>query len=322
VRLARGTGRARAIRALALLVFLPAVLVTDNGDGQVGMGWQPHALLPLARAEVAAAAAGGELVVVGGFLVDGATSARVDAYSPGRNRWRRLPDLPVAVNHPMAASDGLHVYVVGGYAGAMDAGTAVREAWVFEGNRWRTLPRPPERRAAGGAAIVERRLYVVGGVGPNGLARKTLVLDLDTRRWSTAPGPTPREHLAVVGARGRVYALGGRRAGIDTNLAAFESFAPGGRRWLALPPVPQPRGGTGAAAVRGSIVSVGGEEPAGTIAGVYAYDIAARRWAGLADLPTARHGLGVVALAGRVYAVAGGQQPGLFVSGVNESIAP
>jgi hypothetical protein len=66
---------------------------------------------------------------------------------------------------------------------------------------------------------------------------------------------------------------------------------------------------------------VGGEEPGGTIASVYAYKVAAARWDRLPDLPTPRHGLGVVALRGRVYAVAGGPTPGLAVSGANESIA-
>ena len=72
------------------------------------------------------------------------------------------------------------------------------------------------------------------------------------------------------------------------------------------------------AAVAGSIVSVGGEAPSGTIASVFAYDLSRGRWRGLPDLPTPRHGLGVVALGMRVYAVAGGPSPGLTVSGANE----
>ena len=117
---------------------------------------------------------------------------------------------------------------------------------------------------------------------------------------------------------GRVYALAGRRAGIDTNVTALESYAPGARGWTRLPSIPDSRGGTAAAALGGRIVSVGGEEPQGTIAQVYAYDVRARRWSRLPDLPTPRHGLGVVAVDGRVYAVAGGREPGLAVSGVNE----
>jgi Kelch motif len=85
-------------------------------------------------------------------------------------------------------------------------------------------------------------------------------------------------------------------------------------------PLPEARGGTGAAVVSGRLVSVGGEEPAGTIASVFAYSPAARRWRRLPDLPTPRHGLGVVAHGGRVYVVGGGPEPGLTVSGAVESL--
>jgi hypothetical protein len=67
-------------------------------------------------------------------------------------------------------------------------------------------------------------------------------------------------------------------------------------------------------------VSVGGEEPSGTIASVYALDLNARRrgWRRLPDLSTPRHGLGVVAFGRDVYVLAGGPRPGLFVSGTTE----
>jgi non-specific serine/threonine protein kinase len=87
---------------------------------------------------------------------------------------------------------------------------------------------------------------------------------------------------------------------------------------LRLPAVPYPRGGTGAAVVGGRIVSVGGEEPAGTIASVYAYGISARHWTRLPDMRTPRHGLGVVSFGDTVYAIAGGPEPGLHVSSANE----
>jgi hypothetical protein len=72
--------------------------------------------------------------------------------------------------------------------------------------------------------------------------------------------------------------------------------------------------------VNGRIVSVGGEQPQGTIRSVYAYELRTKRWRRLADLPSPRHGLGVVASGGRVYVIAGGPQPGLTVSGVVESL--
>lgn len=279
--------------------------------------WQRGAPVPLARTEVAAASVGTAFVVVGGYLADGSTSGRVDLYDPSRRAWERLPDLAVPVNHAAAAGPyRTRAYVVGGYT-ALRAPS--RDVFTITRGTVQRLRAPaPEPRAAAGAAIVGRRLYVVGGVGTTGLARRTLVLDLETERWSRAAGPTPREHLAVTTDGRRIYAVGGRLRGYDTNMRLVESWAPGERRWRREPPLPQARGGTGAA-VRGRwLVSVGGEAPSGTLRRVYAFDLRARRWRRLPDLPTARHGLGVVRQDGRIYVVAGGPRPGLFVSGANE----
>jgi Kelch motif len=284
------------------------------------LSWVAGAPIPEPRTEVGAAVVRGEIVVVGGLTADGTPSARVDAYSPAGDRWRRLPDLPVGVHHPLAASDGRRLYVVGGYGNPLGGDGPSRSVFVFEGGTWRTLPRLPEPRAAGGAAVLRGRLYVVGGRGASGLGRHAFALDLATRRWRLIPAPTPREHLAVTVAAGKIYAVGGRKAGYDTNLTTFEAWSPGATRWTRLTPLPSARGGTGAAAAAGSIVSVGGEAPSGTIRSVYAYSLTTRRWRRLPDLPTPRHGLAVATVGTRVYAIAGGPQPGLTVSNANESI--
>ncbi|HET9674734.1 MAG TPA: kelch repeat-containing protein [Gaiellaceae bacterium] len=306
MRLTRGRATA-AVAATAALVPALALGATTR--------WQKGEALPLPRTEVAAARNGNELVVVGGYLPWGDTSAQADAYSPAQRRWRRLPDLPVAVNHAMAATWRGKAVVAGGYTGR---NAPSDRAFVLEAGDWRELPRLPQPRAAGGAAVIRDTLYVVAGVGPNGLARTSFALDLTRNRWRTIPSPTPREHLAVAATGGRVYALAGRTAGLDTNRRTLESWAPGARRWTTLPRVPASRGGTGATAVGRTIVSIGGEQPGGTIASVYAYETRTRRWRRLPDLPTPRHGLGVVATGRSVYAIAGGPQPGLTTSGAVE----
>jgi N-acetylneuraminic acid mutarotase len=308
--------RARPLRVASGATV--AALVTAALAGAQTAEWQRAAPMPVPRGEVAATALAGEIVVVGGFVASGQNAARVDAYSPATNRWRRLPDLPAAVDHAMAAAYRGRLYVAGGYGVARERRSA---AYVLEQGRWRRLAPMPEGRAAAGAVVVGTRLYVVGGVGPSKLATRAFAYDLRRGRWTAFPGPTPREHLAVTASGGRIYVLAGRRAGIDTNLTTFESYTPATRRWARLSAIPDSRGGTAAAALAGQIVSVGGEEPQGTIAEVYAYTIRTRRWRRLEDVPTPRHGLGVVAVNGRVYAVAGGRQPGLAVSGVNEFLA-
>ena len=280
--------------------------------------WVAGSPLPEPRTEVAAAPLGGRIVVVGGFLASGGNSRRVDSYDPARDAWDRLPDLPVSVDHAAAASWRGRVVVVGGYG---EDRAPLRAAFLFDGNRWRALPRPPEERAAAAAAATaDGRVWIVGGRTRSGLAQNALSLDLRTLRWRTVSGPRPREHLAATALGGRVYALGGRLAGYDTNLAVVESYDPARNRWSRLPDLPDARGGTGAAALAGRIVSVGGESPAGTNATVWTFSRGAGRWQRVPDLPTPRHGLGVVALRGRVWVIAGGPKPGLTVSGAVESL--
>jgi hypothetical protein len=312
-RMAHVARMAQAVAALALVALVPLAAGAPED-------WETRAQLPVPRTEVAAAAVGGEIVVVGGFNGDSSPSARADAYSAARDRWRRLPDLPVTAHHAMAVAGSGRLYVLGGYG---QDGRPRRTAFVLQRGRWRPLPRLPFPRAAAGAALARGRIVVAGGVvrvtGAR-LARNALSFDLRTRRWSIIPGPTPREHLGVTSLAGTVYAVAGRTSGLDTNVGHFESYNPGDGRWRRLPFVPDARGGTGAAALSGRVVSVGGEEPGGTIRDVYAYRIASRNWERLEDLRTPRHGLGVVALGGRVFAIAGGPEPGLTVSGANEAL--
>jgi len=305
------------MRDVRLAFVALALVLVPLASGSTA-AWETRAALPLPRTEVVAATVGSEIVVLGGLTLERGASTRVDAYSPGRNSWRRLPDLPVGVHHSMAVGARGQPYVLGGYT---VSGMPLRSAFVLERGKWRALPRMPFPRAAAGAGVAGGTIVVAGGVTAAGrLARNALSFDLRTKRWSIVVGPTAREHLGVTALAGTVYAIGGRTAGLDTNLLNFESYRPGAKRWTRLAPVPDSRGGTGAAALLGTVVSAGGEEPAGTIAEVLAYRVAVRRWMRLDDLATPRHGVGMAALGGRVFVTGGGPEPGLTVSSANESL--
>ena len=83
--------------ALALAVLLSGTAA--SASLRPSSGWQNAKPLPQARTEVASARLGSEIAVIGGFLADGTSTGRVDAYSPRTGRWLRLPDLPAKVNH-------------------------------------------------------------------------------------------------------------------------------------------------------------------------------------------------------------------------------
>src|SRR5919202_3623087 len=98
-----------------------------------GRAWRSLAPVPSPRTEVAAAAVGGRIWVLGGYGGDGATLATAEVYDTATGGWSRGPDLPVAVNHAMAATlDGV-LYVAGGNDGK---GPSPQVA-CLEGERWR-----------------------------------------------------------------------------------------------------------------------------------------------------------------------------------------
>jgi N-acetylneuraminic acid mutarotase len=310
-----------------LLAASPAIAGCTDGEPRAdstppppagdGLAWQRLADAPSERTEVAAAAVGPRVYVVGGFRGDGATVPTVEVLDTASGRWSAGPDLPLPVNHAMAATVGGVLHVFGGN---LAGGDPSDQAFRLDGGGWRVLAPMPRGRAAGTAVALGTTVYVAGGVGPGGLAGEMLVYDAAAERWSTAPGPpTPREHLGGAGLDGRVYTVGGRASGVGL-LGAFEAYDPGARRWERLADLPTRRGGLAATGVcTGHVVAVGGEAQA-TFPEAEAYDVAAGRWTALPPLPTPRHGLGVVAVGATVHTLAGGPQPGLHVAATTEAI--
>jgi Kelch motif len=291
----------------------PAPASSGAGDP----AWRALAAAPSQRTEVAAAAVGGRIWVLGGYAPDGATLATAEVYDTATDRWSRGPDLPVAVNHAMAATlDGV-LYVAGGNDGDGPSTQVAR----LEGDRWRPAAPLPQGRSAGGLVALDGRLYLVGGVVDGGLAGDTQVYDPGADRWSAAPGlPTPREHLGAAASGGKVYVVGGRTGGIGNNLAVAEAFDPAAGSWSAVADLPTARGGLAATATAtGEVVAVGGEAAA-TFPEAEAFDPVSGGWRSLPPLPTPRHGLGVVAVGDVVHVLAGGPQPGLHTSDANEAI--
>src|SRR5712692_461701 len=268
------------------------------------MAWRRIADIPTPRSEVAAAVFRENVYVIGGF-----GGGRVVEVFDGQS-WRKGPDLPIEVDHAMAAAieDGASagVYLVGGNTPAPTA-----RAFKLESAGWKEIAKMPAPRSQGAAVARGSAVYIVGGYDGQRLVAPTYAYDAIADRWTTvAPIPTPRDHLAAARVADRICAVGGRRLSLTTNLATLECYEPGADRWEKLPDAPTARGGVGAAVVRDRMVFVGGEQPTGTYREVEIFDPRTRSWSRAPDLPTPRHGIGVAALRNTVYVMSGGPTPG------------
>src|SRR6266542_6300472 len=236
----------------------PPPTLSSVPSGTSALAWRRIPDIPTARSEVAATVFRSEVYVIGGF-----GGGRVVEIFDGQ-RWRRGPDLPLEVDHAMAASvpetvDGAGVYVFGGNAGAP---TARSFRLAPDATAWREIAAMPGPRSQGAAVAQGRFIYVVGGYDGQRLVAPTYAYEADADRWrQVAAIPTTRDHLAAAMVAGRVCAVGGRKLSLTTNLATLECYDPGADRWENAPDAPTARGGVGAAAVGNRLVFVGGERP-------------------------------------------------------------
>lgn len=273
-----------------------------GGTGaSAGTSWKRIADIPTPRSEVAVAEGhqSHSFIVIGGF----GGPDRVEEYDDSTGRWQRLPDLPIRVDHPMAATvRGLQsnapqgVFVFGG-----NSGGATARSFRFDlgSDRWEEIAPMPGPRAAAAAIAIGDRIFIVGGANGGTLVAPTYEYNVSTQRWRTVAAiPTPRDHLAGVALDGTACAVGGRRLSMSLNLATFECYDPRADSWARLPDAPTARGGVGAAAYDRRVYFVGGEQPSGTFREVEIYDARTGAWRRGPDLPTPRHGHAVVASPG------------------------
>ncbi len=131
--------------------------------------WREAAPLPTPRFAASGLALHGRVAVAGGvaFTPDGFCEYdRVELYDPVRNAWERAAwSLPwTAAAHGLAVLGG-RLVLCGGFSGDAGIGTPVAVCDASPGGlgAWRPLAALPEPRAAMGVAVVDGRLYLVGG---------------------------------------------------------------------------------------------------------------------------------------------------------------
>lgn len=141
-------------------------------------------------------------------------------------------------------------------------------------------------------------------------------LDPKTGRWERRSDMlTPRNRLTSVHLNGKIYAIGGMKAGGQGTMNAndVEEYDPKTNSWEKRAPMPTPRHGCAAVAVDGRILVIGGmgDEHApgassrGALSTVEEYDPATNRWHTLARMPTPRGFLCCAVVGGKVYAIGG-----------------
>ncbi|HEX9369474.1 MAG TPA: kelch repeat-containing protein [Roseiflexaceae bacterium] len=175
--------------------------------------WASWGKKPTGVSDVQAAVVGNKIYVPGGRLASGAITDIFEVYDPQNNRWTALKRLPEPRSgYALAAVEG-KLYLFGGW----DGSTYSAEVWQYnpDQNEWSERKPMPTARAFAGAAALEGQVYIVGGEGKDGALtvneRYTPSDDAGGGSpWTTQqPLPAPRSHIAITGANGRIFVVGG-----------------------------------------------------------------------------------------------------------------
>ncbi len=175
-------------------------------------------------------------------------------------QWEALPGGLPAQSPGLAAHDG-KIYLIGGMQPQNATGEkpllkSLSTALVYEPKtaKWEKLPELPQPRSSHDIAVLDGKLYALGG-WPLDTSKDTgkaddrsksrplhdtaLVLDLSKSdaQWQSIPQPFQRRAVAVVAAGDKLYALGGMDAQNKVSAAA-DVFTPATSQWSQLPELP------------------------------------------------------------------------------------
>ncbi len=219
-------------------------------------------------------------------------------------RWKLISQMPVPRARFALARWGNWLIAIGGEApegitDRVERFDVRREAWE------RGAPKP-HPAAAIGAGTLGDRIYVPGGVGPQGQPTDRVeIYDPQADRWSDGPSlPHPLAAYALAVAQGRLYLFGGW----DGRRLHGEvwSLDPAQGRWEPRAPMPTPRAFAAAAALGDAIYVVGGYDGQRELSTCERYRPDADRWEPCPPLNVGRGGLALVAAEGYLFAIGGG----------------
>lgn len=189
-----------------------------------------------------------------------------------------------------------------------DAKSGFQMNWIEKTNM------PVERSfISPNACIVDGKIYVIGGVGSEGILNTTEEYDPTTDSWtSKAPLSAPRFSHIAEQVDGKIYVMGGAHTTEAIAASDMEVYDVSTDTWSSLGDMPAASLGLGSCVVDGKIYVLGGKEvePGGpTIDRVARYDPVTNTWMNLEFMPTPKAYFSTVEVNGKIYAI-GGVSPG------------
>ncbi|NXF19557.1 KLHL4 protein, partial [Rhodinocichla rosea] len=187
-------------------------------------------------------------------------------------------------------------------------GTTTIEKYDLRTNSWIQIGTMNGRRLQFGVAVIDNKLYIVGG--RDGLKTSNIVECFNpvTKAWTVMPPMSTHRHgLGVAMLEGPMYAVGGHDGWSYLN--TVERWDPQARQWNYVASMSTPRSTVGVAALNSKLYAVGGRDGSSCLKSMECFDPHTNKWSLCASMSKRRGGVGVATYNGFLYAVGGHDAP-------------
>lgn len=171
---------------------------------------------------------------------------------------------------------------------------------------WQVRAPMPTARGRLALAMVNGKLYAIGGVTSAGVTGDVQVYDPQTNTWNAATSkPLPVANIAAAVLDSRIYVPGGYTV-TGAQTAVMEVYDPASDTWSAdVAPLPMPLSAYALVEYRHKLYLFGGSNGQNYLSASYVYDPQTNRWTPLAPMPTARGFAAAAVLGNAIYVVGG-----------------
>ena len=234
---------------------------------------------------------------------------RVSIYDPSLPKpasginWTGFDPLPAPRKEMGFIADGPTFYVIGGedtsgtVAGVLAYNLDLRDHPVAgQVAAWTPKAPLPEPQSHLAVAVLDGKIYAVGGERGGAPVPTANVYDPATNAWSALPPlPEARTDLGAAAVNGKLYVLGGTTSGSGTaappGLTTVSIYDPATRQWTTAAPLPTARSGLVAVTLNGRIFALGGQDGGTSLKTMEVYDPQKNTWGAAPDMRDARSSL-------------------------------
>ncbi|HTM68336.1 MAG TPA: kelch repeat-containing protein [Candidatus Binatia bacterium] len=286
--------------------------------------WTLAAPMPTPRVNVASAAIGSKVYVIGGLDGFARTMSTVEVFDTKTNAWTKARSLPKPVHHAAAAAAGGKIYVFGGLTGL--AATPTDALYIYDPDKdgWSRGKDLPDAVGAAAVVAVDGKIHLLGGKSLGSDVDTHYVYDIAANTWDSLPEMVAgREQFGAAIVGRKLFVFGGSQGGVLYNTDQVDVFDLDRSAWDPAAAMPLKRSDFTLLQQGDKVFLFGGEGPTATFDQVDVYDAKTDRWTTLKErMPSARHGMGGAMIDGSFFLVGGGKRSGISVTDLNEVMSP